>query len=89
MGCSFHRRAALDLRMSMDMDIGGGRARDIPDKKFDNMYFDEKRYFFCGKGFRKLVFKLLIWYIARRVGGAVRPRERTEPSNLRVLAFQG
>ena len=27
--------------------------------------FDEKRYFFCGKGFRKLMFKLLVWYIAR------------------------
>ena len=27
--------------------------------------FDEKRYFVCGKGFRKLMFKLLIWYIAR------------------------
>ena len=29
------------------------------------MLFDEKQYLCCGKGFRKLIFKLLIWYIAR------------------------
>ena len=31
----------------------------------ENVFFDEKRYVVCGKGFRKLMFKLLIWYIAR------------------------
>ena len=39
--------------------------RDIPDKKLKNVCFDEKRYCFCGKGFRKLILKFVIWSIAR------------------------
>ena len=42
-----------------------GASRDIPDKKFENIFVDEKLCLFCGKGFRKSMFKLLIWYIAR------------------------
>ena len=50
-------------------------------------FVDEKRYYFCGKGFRKLMFKPLIWYIAppprRRAGGTAgrRAPARDIPDN--------
>ena len=55
------------LSLALGLHLLGGAAlpRDNPHKKFEHIFFDEKRYLFCGKGFRKLIFKLLMRIIER------------------------
>ena len=41
---------------------------------YEHIFFDEKRYVVCGKGFRASTFELLIWYIARPEDGQAEGR---------------
>ena len=41
------------------LEASGGGTRGIPDNQYEHILFDDKRYFFCGKGFRKSIANIL------------------------------